>query len=319
MLASNTTAVGNGPPITQPPPSGPVARFDGTILAPNEPGPTLMAPQQAPVDPNAIQYAPTGPANPPPTADQPVFHRPSFEDRIHGFALRVWEDYRNYYTWGTACDVGIGLAVAASLAETPMDIHFRDWYQNDVRTSGTDSVAKVFKNFGEGTYMIPAAITLTVAGELLDEYPVAGTIGDFGERWTRAYIVGALPFLTLQYGLGAARPTWRDNASQWRPFQDSYGVSASGHAFISSVPFLTAAEMVDDPLLKGVFYFGSTLTAWSRVNDDAHFLSQVILGWCLGYVSVRAVNHTELEAKSNFSMTPVVSQDMTGVGFNFRW
>ncbi len=191
--------------------------------------------------------------------------------------------------------------------------------QNDVRNSGTDSVSKVVKNFGEGEYMIPAAITLMVAGELLDEYPLAGEIGDYGERVTRAYIVGALPFLTLQYGLGAARPGWVPNASQWRPFQDSYGVSASGHAFISSIPFLTAAEMVDDPLLKGVFYFGSAITGWSRINDDAHFLSEVILGWCLGYVSVRAVTHTELEAKSNFSMTPLVSPDMTGVAFNFRW
>jgi hypothetical protein len=278
----------------------------------------LMPPQQTPVDPNAIQFAPTGPINPPSTVDEPVYQHPSLGDRCHGFLLRALEDERNYYTWSTAGGVGLGLATAAVLAETPLDQHFRNWYQDDVRSSGTDGVAKFVKNFGEGGYMIPGAIGLMVVGELLDEYPVAGELGNYGERITRAYVVGALPFLSLQYGLGAARPTWRDNASEWRPFQDSYGVSASGHAFISSIPFLTAADMVDNPLLKGAFYFGSTFTAWSRVNDDAHFLSQVVLGWCLGYVSVRAVSHTEQEGK-NFSMTPMVSPDLTGVAFNFRW
>ncbi len=127
MLASNTTAAGSGAPLVQASPSGPGARFDGTIFAPNEPGPSQMAPQQAPLDPNAIQFAPTAPANPPPAADRPVFQRPSFEDRIHGFALRAWQDECNYYTWSTAGGVGFGLAAAAVLAETPLDEHFRDW------------------------------------------------------------------------------------------------------------------------------------------------------------------------------------------------
>jgi hypothetical protein len=320
VLASNTSPVGGGPALPQGGPATPEVRLDGTILPPNATGPTLIGPQQAPVDPNAIQYAPNSPLNPPPAAEPPVFQRPSLSDRCHGFLLRAWEDERNYYTWDTAIGVGLGVSATAALAETSMDQHFRNWYQDDVRSAGTDGVAKFVKNFGEGGYMIPGAISLMVAGELLDQYPLAGELGNYGERITRAYIVGALPFLTLQYGLGAARPDWGiANASQWRPFQNSYGVSASGHTFISSIPFLTAAEMVDNPLLIGAFYIGSTVTGWSRINDDAHYLSEVVLGWTMGFVAVHAVNRTETEQKSSFSMAPVVSPDMTGVGFNFRW
>ena len=39
----------------------------------------------------------------------------------------------------------------------------------------------------------------------------------------------------------------------------------------------------------------------------------------MGYVAVHAVNRTATEQKSSFSMAPVVSPDMTGVAFNFRW
>jgi hypothetical protein len=56
---------------------------------------------------------------------------------------------------------------------------------------------------------------------------------------------------------------------------------------------MTAAQMSDKPCIKGLFYVLSTFPAWSRVNDDSHYLSQVVLCWYLAYLSVRAVSATE--------------------------
>jgi hypothetical protein len=259
-----------------------------------------------------------GPAPPPPTC-QPeplLLPRPSIEDRLNTFALHVWHDYQNYYSGPNLCDLGLGIGVAAVFAETPLDQHFRDWYQDDVRTPGTDNVARFFKNFGEATYVVPSIVGLTVAGELLDEDPTAAVVGQYGERVSRAYLVGAPPMLFLQAALGSSRPGWEPYGSQWHPFVGDN--AASGHAFVSSVLFLTAADMVGDPLLKGALCVGSTVTGWSRINDDAHYLSQVILGWWLGYLAVRTVDHTELEAQL-FRLTPLVTPEMTGVGFTQRW
>ena len=83
---------------------------------------------------------------------------------------------------------------------------------------------------------------------------------------------------------------------------------------MGSIPFLTAAEMTDNPILKGTFFFASTLTPWARVNVDAHYLSQVWLGWCMGYLAVRAVNQTAAE-DSHFSVAPMIDANGAGISF----
>ena len=49
--------------------------------------------------------------------------------------------------------------------------------------------------------------------------------------------------------------------------------------------------------VKGVLYFASTLTAWSRINDNQHYLSQAALGWWLGYLATAAVHRTGQEQR----------------------
>jgi hypothetical protein len=207
------------------------------------------------------------------------------------------------------------VALAAPLANTSIDDHFHTWYQNDVRTSGTDHLAAVWKNFGEGTIVIPAFIGLTVVGEYFEDRPVLGTLGSYGDRVSRAYLVGAPPMLAMQYILGASRPEEQSYSSQWRPFADNNGVS--GHAFMGSIPFITAAQMVENPWAKGTLYALSTFTGWSRINDDAHYLSQVCLGWWMGYLACRAVDGTEQDDRKP-TFTPIITPEMTGVGVVFR-
>jgi membrane-associated phospholipid phosphatase len=284
----------------------PLAHLDRTIQAAHEEDvPDLSNPGTPPVTFN--------PPTAPPSAN---VVKPDFGDRFRLFTQDVWLDYQNYYSWQNLCYLGLGIGGAGVLAETPLDEHFRDWYQSSVRSSGTNNVAAVFKNFGEAEYMVPGIIGLTLAGELLYDYPLGEVVGDYGERVCRGYLVGAPPMLALQYALGSSRPGWKSYNSQWHPFVGDNAVS--GHAFVSSVPFITAADMVDDPFLKGALYFGSTITAWSRINDDAHYLSQAVLGWWMGYLAVRSVDRTQAE-NAHFSMAPLITPDMSGVAMTFTW
>ena len=237
--------------------------------------------------------------------------RPTLEQRLARNWDNIVEDHIHYYSWSTLRDFSLALGGAAALAETSMDQHFRNWYQDKVRNSSTDNFANFMMNFGNGAYMIPGAVGLAVAGQLLDEYPLADFLGEYGTRISRAYLVGAPPMLAMQYTLGSTRPEYDSpNSSHWTPFQHDTGVS--GHAFMGSVPFLTAAEMTDNPFLKGTFFFASTLTPWARVNVDAHYLSQVWLGWCMGYLAVRAVNETQAE-DSHFSVEPLIDSNGAGI------
>ena len=71
------------------------------------------------------------------------------------FASAVEGDYLNFYSCTGLELLGGGLGVAAVLANTTVDQQVNDWYQQRIRTGQTDGVASVFKQFGEGEYMIP--------------------------------------------------------------------------------------------------------------------------------------------------------------------
>jgi membrane-associated phospholipid phosphatase len=127
-------------------------------------------------------------------------------------------------------------------------------------------------------------------------------------------VVGLPPLVVTQRLTGASRPGESSAESDWIPMHDSNGVS--GHAFIGAFPWITAAKMAENPWEKAGWYFASTLTGWSRINDDAHYTSQVILGWSLAYLACDAVAQTERQLDYRF--TPVPLPDGVGVGVVFE-
>src|SRR5262249_23187960 len=185
-------------------------------------------------------------------------------------------------------ELGAGLAIAGVMANSTPDRKIASWYQESIRSRGSDDVSSALKNFGEYSYTLPAMAAVAVAGKLTEETAIGAAGVEWGTRSLRPVLGGAPVLGILQVGLGADRPEAND--SRWRPFRSDHG--ASGHAFIGAVPFLSAAAMTDEPLLKAAFAAGSLAAGWSRINDNAHYLSQVLLGWAVAYLAVDAVNET---------------------------
>jgi hypothetical protein len=226
----------------------------------------------------------------------------TWDDSLH--------DYGNYYSGRTALEFAAVLAPAAVFANTNLDANFGNWYQTHVRSAETDHAADFFRPLGDGFYTIPVYVSAKFLGEYFDDVPGMSLLGEWGDRTSRALLVGAPPLLAVQYGLGAGRPAEVDD-SYWRPFQGSHG--ASGHSFMGAVPFITLAEMTDDPLEKCFFFACSPWAGMSRINDNVHYLSQVWLGWWLAYLACDSVNRTESQ-KGPLVLSPLVSPEMTGVG-----
>ena len=103
---------------------------------------------------------------------------------------------------------------------------------------------------------------------------------------------------------GGSRPDEKDRDARWLPFQDNNGVS--GHAFMASLPFINAAKMTDNRWLKTTFYAGSLLGPLSRVNDGAHYPSQVALGWWMAFVAASAIDHTQ-RSDSHIRILPLAA------------
>ncbi len=230
-------------------------------------------------------------------------------------ARKVRSDHAFFYSRHTLRDLALGIALAAPLANTSLDHDFRNWWQDDVRSSGTDDLAAFWKPFGEGAIFIPAMACLGLVGQALRDRPLFNVSGEFGSRATRAYLVGAPPMLFLQTMLGASRPGETNLDSQWRPFYDTNAVS--GHAFMGAVPFITAARMTENRSARVLLYLGSMCPACSRVNDDAHYLSQVILGWYMAYLACQSVDGTQ-RGEESLSLVPLVYPEFNGLGLAWR-
>lgn len=223
----------------------------------------------------------------------------------------MWDvnsDHFNYYTPRSLGALAVGTGFAAALANTPADRHMHEFYQDSIRNSASDQVSSVVKPLGDGRYVIPAYLAASMLGEFTECGPLDVT-GEWGERCWRTTLVGAPSLLFLQAATGAGRPNEYPVGSTWQPFQDNNGVS--GHTFMGAIPFLSAAKMTDNPWLKAGCYAGSTAVGWSRINDDAHYTSQVVLGWWIAFLASNAVDGTCLE-KQGWSVQPMQVNDGAG-------
>jgi hypothetical protein len=239
------------------------------------------------------------------------------KDKERGIWNTVKNDYQQFYSSNHLMRMGIAFGGGAVMANTSIDENYQTWYQSHVRNSKTDEFAKVMKVFGEGIYFIPLSLIAASTEYYFNSDEEASVITNWGKRTARAYVLGGPAMLSMQRITGASRPYETEDASRWKPFNDSNGVS--GHAFIGAVPFLTIAHMNEEsPLIKYLFYAVSGLTAWSRINDNAHFASQAALGWYMAWEATDAILDREKE-DSKLTIIPLISHDRYGVCIGLKW
>ena len=235
---------------------------------------------------------------------------------------RIFADYGNLYNKNNAKNFGIALLGAGILANTKMDCHFQNWHNKHIKSDFTDEFSKGAKFFGEGQIFVPVMAATALSYRFFQERRALPEcyLGEFTDRTMRGYLVGAPALWVSQWVLGGGRPNSDgEHTSRWQPFK--YSNAVSGHAFVGAVPFITAAQMTDRPLVKGLFYALSTCTAWSRINDNAHYLSQSILGWYLAYLSVQAVSRTEAAKilPQGLTLFPVSGNNSVGIGVHYQY
>jgi hypothetical protein len=229
----------------------------------------------------------------------------------------VKNDYQKFYSSKRLMRMGIAFSGAAVMANTSIDENFQTWYQSHIRNSSTDECAEIIKVCGEGIYLIPLSLIAASTEYYFDSDEDASVITNWGKCTARAYLMGGPALLLMRRITGASRPCETEDASHWKLFNDDNGVS--GHAFVGAVPFLTIARMNEEKsLIKYFFYVISGLAAWSRIDDNDHFVSQAALGWYMA----REATDTILERKeedSRLRIFPLISHDRYGVCIDLKW
>ena len=226
------------------------------------------------------------PASPGPTDVQESLKgdsRADFWDRLHFDGGLALDDARNFYSVPNLGALALGIAAAAPLANTSADRHFRNWYQDRVKTTSLNTPATVATYAGQLWVIAPVALEVTaLLGKADDDYWHDGGVYEWSNRSLRAIALGYPPAVALYGVLGSGRPDRND--SRWHPFRYFHGVS--GHTFIGAVPFLTAAAMTDNLLLQAPLVAGSFVTGWAHsprrpplpVAGGAGLVDRVLVG-----------------------------------------
>jgi hypothetical protein len=219
-----------------------------------------------------------------------------------------------YCSWNLL-GLGAAIGVAAPLANTSADNHFRLWYQRQFVGGNADHWASECRRFGDLWIVVPVVLGSAAIGGACPEWTACSTIGEWGCRSTRGLIVGAPTVAIVQIGLGTGRP-FDAESSAWHPLHDHQAVATE--AFVGAVPFLTAASMTKNRPLRWAFFGGSFIATWACIHNDSHYLSQSLLGWGIGAVATCSVNQTEA-GRAEVELTPIAVPQGVGVGLKVSY
>lgn len=221
-------------------------------------------------------------------------------------------DYQNFYDSESLWRAAKVYAVGGLMANTNIDTEFQRWHQDTVLSGTSEDIARVSKLFGEKSILVP----ISLAAASMQLYDSDSATGNWGERTMRAYLVGGPAMYAVQLLTGGSRPKDEYQDAKWRPFNDNNGVS--GHSFVGAVPFITLAQSEGlAPWQKNLAYLASGLSAWSRIHDDAHYLSQAMLGWYMAWESVNSVNADKMATW--YEVHPYAFYDGLGIGLSVKW
>lgn len=200
----------------------------------------------------------------------------------------IERDFKTYFAPCNLLWFGNFFIASAILANTGLDKSFQTMWFFDISTSNNaNRFFNYFNGLGNAGYYGLAIYLGAMGFGYWQNSSLAGNVlYTWGYRSLRTFFLGGLQQVILTHVLGSGRPS-RNEPSKWQPFRYKNGVS--GHALYGAIPFITAAMMTDPPLLRLALYAFSTLPGWARINNNSHYLSQVLLGWGIAYLTARTV------------------------------
>jgi membrane-associated phospholipid phosphatase len=161
-------------------------------------------------------------------------------------------------------------------------------FEEEIRNIIFRNKSKAFNDFSQivGTYGEPLSVVLLTG--VIYAY---GNI--FNDTWSRetAVIMTAtlLPGGIIQslskYSAGRARPYLGLGNYYFEPFkmQEDYFSFISGHTLVAMGTSIVLANRIKNPFVKGILYTLGTMAGISRLYEDEHWFSDVILGGALAF------------------------------------
>jgi len=175
------------------------------------------------------------------------------------------------------------LVIGAVGTATLLDRGTDDWMQ-DRRSAGSNAWARAFRHGGQPEVFMSVGGGLLAAGVVMRD----ANLRRRGGRVLTSVFSAQITTLALKEVLGRIRPAETRDPYAFRPFSHHEGFP-SGHTTTAFALAAALAEEVDNGLVSVVLYAGAAGTAWSRMNDRRHWLSDVLGGAAVGITAAKVI------------------------------
>ena len=167
------------------------------------------------------------------------------------------------------------------------DQKIQDWVQEN-RSTASDRISKFAKPFGDGRYTLPGLGALYLYGHFFEDEKAQRT----ALLSLKSFAVSGLFVQVMKFIGHRHRPSSGDPYNMWDgpSFSTSNLSFPSGHSSSAfAIATIIASEYGDKAFVPPLAYGIATLTALSRVNDNAHWASDVFFGAIIGYFTAKAI------------------------------
>jgi membrane-associated phospholipid phosphatase len=182
--------------------------------------------------------------------------------------------------WHGVIAIG-GLSVLMALDE-PAQRYFQGQ-----RSTTSNGLANTLRHFGQIEVYGTVTAGLMAAGLFSGD----GEITRVGARLATSLVLTGASTALAKHALGRQRPgdNTEGDSDEYLPFS-GHEAMPSGHTAIAFAMATSLADEIDRPWASLGLYTVASGVAWSRLNDNRHWLSDVAAGAALGITSAKLVN-----------------------------
>ena len=296
--------------------------FASLFAVPQFAAPIETAPPVAPIDVAAPSTPPA--ALPVPTAAPPVAP-PAAKDSGRSDPSLIDVGYLKSYPLNAArilsaplrfdrsdwIDTAIVLGIGGGLVV--LDSTIRDFVQDDLRGDGTDDISNFFREFGNTRFLAVGLGATYVGAELMGDEQLQET----ALLAEQSLLLAALMGTGIKWVTQRDRPNTGKSSTSWSPFSfdESNSSFPSGHAINAfSVASVIASQHAEQPLVAPLVYGIASLTAFSRLNQNKHWASDVFMGAAIGYfIGKTVVRYNPFNPAPGMTVRPWGGGDTNGL------
>jgi len=212
------------------------------------------------------------------------FHQRVYYDISHA-TKAVLHVYKRPFSWEKKEWLTFGTVIGGSVAASFLDEPINDYFKRN-KTGFQDGIAGFGDAMGQPEYQGPLLIALWGIGVSVNNKWMRTT----GTMLAASMAASGLLQTFSKDAVGRARPSKGDGNTSFKPFGGkNYHSFPSGHTMLSISSSWILARQVKYLPLKITFYTIPAIVGWSRLYDNAHWFSDILLGSALGIASAEAV------------------------------